>query len=252
MLFIGHGLPINAIDKNPYTNNWKKATRFIPRPEGILVISAHWATKGSFINYNPVPEIIYDFKKYPDYMYKIKYSPEGATSLSNRVYDLLFSDCKYDVEHGMDHGAWSVLKQIYPKANIPIAELSVNTDITPYNIFELGTRLSPLRKEGILILGSGNIVHNPKLMDYSKNDGFNWADKFDNFIRDSFIKKDFNKMANYKNLGEISTKAFYEPSHFYPILYVAGACNKNDKVKLFNDCRIFGALSMTSYIIGEI
>lgn len=250
VLFIGHGSPMNAIEDNSFTKEWKNIANEIPKPKAILVISAHWYTNGTRINNSEKPEMIYDMYGFPDELYEVKHPVLGSLELANKVVNLLDGNISIDNSWGYDHGAWSVLYQMYPNADIPVVQLSIDKNLKPIEHLELGKKMRDLRNEGILIMGSGNVVHNLSLLDWHKVGGFPWAEDFDEYIKDKIENKDFIGVTNYKDLDS-SKYAFYTPEHFIPLLYVLGAADKEDNVKIYNDDLLMGSLSMTSYLFKK-
>lgn len=249
-MFIGHGSPMNAIDDNEYTRNWEKIAKQFPKPKAILAISAHWYTEGTRITDEESPKMVYDMYGFPDELYKIVYKAKGMPQLAHATKDLIKEDVKIDNSWGIDHGIWSVLCRMYPDADIPVYELSVDRTAKAETHFKIGQEISALREKGVLILGSGNVVHNLSMLDYEINGGYTWAAEFDNYIKDKILNKQFRDVIDYKTMGKASKLAFSTPEHFYPLLYVLGASNEDDKLSIINDQCIWGALSMTSYIFN--
>lgn len=249
VVFIGHGSPMNIIEDNQFTSSWRQIAASIPKPKAILVISAHWFTNGSYLLTAHYPTTIYDFYGFPDELYKIEYPAPGAPDLAHRVGKLI-GNHGIDSTRGLDHGAWSVLKIMYPDADIPVTQLSVDQSCDTRAIFSLGEKLRPLREDGVLILSSGNVVHNLSLIDFSMQGGFLWADEFDLYIRQSLQDKAYERVIDYTKAGESAKYAFFTPDHFYPLIYALGAANPDDNLKIYNDSRIYGSLSMTSYVFG--
>lgn len=249
VVFIGHGSPMNIIEDNQFSSGWRQIAASIPKPKAILVISAHWFTTGSYLLTTPYPTTIYDFYGFPDELYRIEYPAPGAPDLAHRVGKLIGSH-GMDSSRGLDHGAWSVLKMMYPNADVPVTQLSVNQSCDTRAIFSLGEKLRPLREEGVLILSSGNVVHNLSLIDFSTQGGFQWADEFDLYIQQSLQDKAYERVIDYTKAGESAKYAFFTPDHFYPLVYALGAASPDDNLQIYNDSRIYGSLSMTSYVFG--
>lgn len=250
VLFVGHGSPMNAIEDNQFTKEWIEISKKIPMPKAILVISAHWYTNGTKINDSDKPEMIYDMYGFPDELYEVKHPVLGSPDLAHKVIKLLGDKVSIDNTWGYDHGAWSVLYQMYPDASIPVVQLSIDYNLKPTDYLEIGKKLSSLRNDGVLIMGSGNVVHNLSLLDWHKVGGFPWAEDFDEYIKDKIKSKDFIGVTNYKDIDS-SKYAFFTPEHFYPILYVLGAVDKEDIVEIYNDDLLMGSLSMTSYLFNK-
>lgn len=244
-IFIGHGSPMNAVENNQYTEQWIKAAAKIKKPEVILAVSAHWYTSGTRITDSPKPNVVYDMYGFPPSLYDIAYQPEGAPALAKEIQRLIGQDnVAIDNTWGIDHGTWSVLCRMYPHADIPALQLSINKNADAKTHFEIGRKLSSLRSKGVLILGSGNIVHNLSRLDWNMNSGYPWAQEFDSYIKENIIKRQFDKVIDYSKVKS-SELAFYTPDHFYPLLYVLGASNNEDELLIFNDSCVLGSLSMT-------
>ncbi|MDD4555807.1 MAG: 4,5-DOPA dioxygenase extradiol [Alphaproteobacteria bacterium] len=249
VVFVGHGSPMNIIEENEFTEGWKEIAKKIPKPTAVLCISAHWFTQGQKVSTNPVPETIYDFYGFPDALYQITYPAKGSIALAEKVADLLGGKVEKDSSQGLDHGAWSVLKFMFPEADVPVVQLSVNRANSPQASFELGMKLRKLREEGVLILGSGDVVHNLRLIDWNMpNGGYVWANSFDEYIKKAVKKYDVDDVIDYQNAGEEEQKSFYFRDHYDPLLYCLGAVDAKDKAEVYNDKRVLGSLSMTSYV----
>jgi Uncharacterized conserved protein len=249
-MFIGHGSPMNAIEDNEYTRNWRKMASEFPKPKAILAVSAHWYTVGCRIADDADPKMVYDMYGFPDELYKLVYRPKGMPQLAHITRDLIREDVKIDNSWGIDHGTWSVLCKMYPEADIPVYELSVDRRAGAGTHFEIGQEISALREKGVLILGSGNVVHNLSRVNFEIDGGYPWAVEFDSYIRDKILKRQYGDVINYKSAGESSKSAFLTPEHFYPLLYVLGASNEEDKLTVFNNKCMGGSLSMTCYLFN--
>lgn len=251
VIFIGHGSPMNAIEENEFTEEWGKIAKQIPKPKAILCISAHWFTEKTRINTEENPKTINDFYGFPRELYEVRYTAKGAPDLAKKTKDLIGNFAIEDNTWGIDHGAWSILHRMYPKSDIPVYQISIDSLSEPKDLYEIGQKLKELRKENVLILGSGNVVHNLRHIDFSVNGGYDWAEEFDREIKESIERGDFESIINYRNFGECAEYSVPTPEHFYPLLYVLGAVNRNDKVKIYNSSCIAGSLSMTSYVFSE-
>lgn len=251
VLFVGHGSPMNAIENNDYTSGWEEIARKIPKPEAILSISAHWYTNGTKINDADKPEMVYDMYGFPEELYEIVYGVPGAPELAHHTKDLISSEVKVDNTWGIDHGTWSVLHRMYPAAEIPVFQLSIDSNAPAETHFKIGQELSSLREQGVLILGSGNIVHNLSRVNWELEDGYPWADAFDAYIKHKILNRQNQDVINYRSAGESSKLAFSTPEHFYPLLYVLGASGADDTITIFNDSCTLGSISMTSYLISN-
>ena len=249
IVFIGHGSPMNAIEDNEFTNKWLEIFKTIPKPKGILAISAHWYTNGTRITTVKEPKMVYDMTGFPKELYEINYDASTDEILIERVKELLGRDnIIEDNTWGYDHGVWSILNRVYPEQDIPLVVLSVDAYKKPKEHYEFGQKIRELREEGYLIMGSGNIVHNLGLVDFQKENGYGWAEKFDNEIKNNILSKNFDIVINYEKIKD-NNKAFRTPEHFLPILYILGATDEKDEIIVLNDKCIMGSLSMTSYLI---
>ncbi|MGL5641773.1 MAG: 4,5-DOPA dioxygenase extradiol [Paraclostridium sp.] len=252
VLFIGHGSPMNAIMENSYTERLNKLGEKLDRPKAIMVISAHWVTNGTYITEQDSPKEIYDFYGFPEELYKVKYSTSGAKPYINKVFEELKDyNVKLTDTWGIDHGAWCILKHIFPKADIPVFQLSLNALENEEYHYNLGKKLSNLREEGILILGSGNIVHNLREMKADKNaNPYAWAAEFDEFVANAVIKGDHDKLINYKVIGREAFLSAPTDEHYLPLLYISALMEEGDKVEFIFTGIEHGSLSMTSIKIG--
>ncbi|HBC27749.1 MAG TPA: 4,5-DOPA dioxygenase extradiol [Ruminococcaceae bacterium] len=251
VLFIGHGSPMNALENNTYTENWKRVGREIPRPKAILAVSAHWYTDGTRVTDAEKPKMVYDMYGFPPELYKIDYPAPGAPELARRTAEIIGPSVRIDNSWGLDHGAWSVLVHLFPRADIPVFQLSVNGRAPAAEHFAIGRKIAALRGEGVLILGSGNVVHNLARLDWGKRGGFAWAEEFDGFIRDKIRSRSYEDVIDYRRTGECAELSFSTPDHFYPLLSVLGASEESDVLTVFNDSCVMGALSMTCYLFQE-
>ncbi len=247
--FVGHGSPMNAVEDNPYSRGWRSIAEKIPKPEAILMISAHWYVEGTRLQTDEHPKTIYDFYGFPKELYDVEYPAPGTAALAEKVRRLV-PDSSADNSWGIDHGAWSVLRWMYPEADIPVCQMSVDGSLTPQQVFETGKLLRPLRDEGVLVIGSGNVVHNLRLVDYSGG-AYDWAQQFDAAIRTAIEGKDFDKAVHYDSAGESARLSVPYPDHFYPLLYILGAAEETDEAEVFNADCVLGSLSMTSYLFSK-
>lgn len=188
VLFVGHGSPMNAIEDNFYSRNWVEIARQIPKPKAILAISAHWFTNGSRITDEAHPKMVYDMYGFPDELYEIVYKADGVPKLAHLTKDLIKRDVQVDNSWGYDHGTWSVLNKMYPQADIPVYQLSVDISASAEVHLQIGKEISSLREKGVLIIGSGNVVHNLAIINWDMEGGYPWAVDFDNYIKDKIIK----------------------------------------------------------------
>lgn len=248
VLFVGHGSPMNAIEDNAYTQAWEKIAGQIPKPKAILAVSAHWYTNGVRVTDAERPNTVYDMYGFPDALYQVKYNPSGLPELAHTVQAMVARKVQTDNTWGLDHGAWSVLCKMYPNADIPVVQLSVDRTLTPDQHFQLGQEISALREQGVLILGSGNVVHNLARINWHMAGGYEWADEFDRYIQEHVSSQQYQSVMNYRLAGQCAELAFTSPDHFYPLFYVLGASSATDKLTVFNNSRVLGSLSMTCYL----
>lgn len=246
VLFIGHGSPMNAIEINEFSESWKFLIQKIKKPKIILAISAHWYTDGQFVRTAEINEQIYDMYGFPRELYEIKYEPKNDVDFAKRIISEL--DVKEDNSWGIDHGIWSLLCKTYPHADIPVVMLSVDKNKSPREQYEFGKELKKLLNDDIVVVASGNIVHNLQLIDYNKQDGFNWANKFDSFIKENIINKNIEVIVNFNNSIFDYRHSVPTPEHFYPLLIALGCAEEYKQVEIFNEGCFLGSISMTSYI----
>lgn len=255
VLFLGHGSPMNAIEENQFVQGFRKISKEIPKPNAILCISAHWFTNGTFVTAMEMPKTIHDFYGFPKELFEVQYPAKGSPELAKETAALLAPTfVEEDHSWGLDHGAWSVIRHLYPNADIPIIQLSIDYTKPPQFHFDLASQLQKLRKKGILIIGSGNIVHNLRLVDFRNINtigyGYDWAlearEKTNNWLLDG----NFKNLIDYQKQGTFLTTAVPTPDHFLPLIYSLGLKEKSEELSLFNDELIAGSLSMTSVRIG--
>lgn len=256
VLFVGHGSPMNAVEDNDFSRGWARAAAEIPKPKAVLCVSAHWLTRGSAVTAMEKPRTIHDFGGFPRELYQVSYPAPGAPGVAERTAAAAEpTRVALDRDWGLDHGSWSVLRRMYPEADVPIVQFSI--DIAkpgPYH-YELGKRLAPLRDEGILIVGSGNIVHNLGMVAWEKMDGgpfgFDWALEFDAAVKERIETGRDGELADYGKLGAAAALAIPTPDHYYPLLYALGARDPEDPWAVFNEAPVGGSLTMTSYRFGS-
>lgn len=246
--FDGHGSPMNAIEDNVFTRGWREAMANIPKPKAIICISAHWLTKGTWITAMPKPRTIHDFGGFPRKLSEASYPAPGAPKMAQAISKSMSQlAIGLDQKWGLDHGAWSVLMPVFPDADIPVMELSIDYDRPASWHYDLGQMLVSLRKRGVLIIGSGNIVHNLGLMTpQMANAGFDWADAINEKIKTLILKQDHQSIIDFIRLGKESRLAIPTPDHYYPLLYTLGLQTKADNVSIFNDQSVMGSIAMTS------
>ncbi len=249
VIFVGHGSPMNAIEDNTYTRGWREMAKKIPNPKAIISISAHWYTKGTKTMNEETPKTIYDMYGFPKELYEIIYNPPGNPRLAETAKKLITKESVFDNSWGIDHGTWSVLVHMYPKRDVPLFQISIDAAAPPEAHYKIGQELKVLREKGVLLFGTGNIVHNLRLVDWNMEDtGFDWAYEFDGFIKENIQSGNHENIMNYVGLGETAKLAVPITDHFNPILYILGATDKDDKISAYNESCMMGSLSMTSYL----
>jgi 4,5-DOPA dioxygenase extradiol len=253
VIFLGHGNPMNAIQDNGYTKAWARLRTEIPRPEAILSISAHWYIPQTAVTAMPAPRTIHDFGGFPEALYQAQYPAPGAPSLANRVRDML-SPVSIDLDYqwGLDHGTWSVLSHIYPDADIPVVQLSIDWTKPPDFHYKIGKMLAPLREEGVLIMGSGNLVHNLHAYSWSRHpvEPFDWAVRFEKRVKELLSYTDDEPLINYMTLGKDAILSIPTPDHYLPLLYVTGCRRKDEKISFPVKGFDGGSVSMLSVQFG--
>ncbi|MCW3789179.1 4,5-DOPA dioxygenase extradiol [Plebeiibacterium sediminum] len=253
-LFLGHGSPMNAIEENEFVQGFRKVSSEIEVPKAIIVVSAHWESRGTKVTAMEHPQTIHDFGGFTKALYEVQYPAPGSPELAKETQSLIKStDVHLDDKWGLDHGAWSVIRHMYPKANIPVIQLSLDYYKTPREHYELAKELAALREKGILIVGSGNLVHNLGRVDWQRlneNFAFDWAQEATNKMNNFILNGDHDSLINYSKQGKEFQLSIPTPEHFLPLLYVLGLQEKNESISLFNDEPVAGSLSMTSVKIG--
>lgn len=252
VLFLGHGSPMNAIEENGFTQNWNALGQFLPKPNAILCISAHWETQGTHITAMKNPVTIHDFGGFPQALFDVEYPALGSPELAVETKNLVTkTEIELDHHWGLDHGAWSVIKHIYPNADIPVIQMSLDYYQTPQHHYELGKDLAALRKKGVLIIGSGNIVHNLRIIDWQNpKNGYDWAEEANSKMKDLIMDNNHNDLIHYKALGKAFELSIPSPEHYLPLLYILALKEKNENTIFFNDTTIMGSIAMTSLIIS--
>lgn len=249
VVFLGHGSPMNAIENNGWHRAWGELGAELPRPRAVLCISAHWETRGIGLTADAAPETIHDFGGFPQELFDVQYPAAGDAWLVERVQGLLQPETAHAVEgRGFDHGMWGVLRPMYPDADVPVVQLSLDVSQTLQGHFELGKRLRPLREEGVLIAGSGNIVHNLMLRGRYPRPA-DWAIRFDAAIRQAIVDGAVDRVIDYPGHGQDAMLSVPTPEHYLPLLYVLGATTAKDRVRFFN-ADVFSTLSMTSAVFA--
>lgn len=255
VLFIGHGSPMNGIEDNEFSQSWAKMGRDIPKPKAVLVISAHWLTRGTHITAMEEPKTIHDFGGFPQALFDVQYPAKGSAELAKTTADLITSThVGLDHDWGLDHGTWTVVRHMYPDANIPVLQLSIDYGKPPQYHYELAKEIAALRKKGVLIIGSGNMVHNLRMIEWSKlnepNYGFDWAIEMNAIFKQKIEDGNHKALIDYENLNKAAKLAIPTPDHYYPLLYTLGLQDNKDAISFFNDKLVGGSLNMTSVKIG--
>jgi 4,5-DOPA dioxygenase extradiol len=252
-VFLGHGNPMNALARNAYTEGWAAIGKAVPRPKAVLSVSAHWYIPGTAATVDPKPRTIHDFGGFPRELYRVEYPAPGSPELARRLRDLLAPvPVELDESWGLDHGTWSVLRHVFPDADIPVVQLSIDERQPPTFHYDLGKRLAPLRGEGVLVVGSGNIVHNLETYAWGK-DGippYDWAVRFERRARDLMAKGDDARLAAYETMGLDARLSAPTPDHFLPLLYVLGLRQKGESVRFPVEGVDGGSVSMLAVQLG--
>jgi 4,5-DOPA dioxygenase extradiol len=252
-IFFGHGNPLNAIASNSYTDGWRQLGREMPRPRAILSISAHWFVPATAVTISDAPRTIHDFGGFPPELYQVQYPAAGDPSLARRVQQLLGPvNVTLDDSWGLDHGTWSVLRHVYPAADIPIVQLSIDETQPAAFHFEMGRKLAPLREQGILIAGSGNLVHNLHTYAWGRHtpEPFDWAVRFERAARELILAGELEPLVNYETLGTDAALAIPTPDHYLPLLYVLGAGKQHEPIGFPIEGVDGGSISMLAVKIG--
>lgn len=255
VLFMGHGSPMNGIETNEFSLQWEAMGKELPLPKAILVISAHWLTRGTHVTAMEHPATIHDFGGFPQELFEVQYPAPGDPLLAAETKELIKStNVGLNHDWGLDHGAWSVVKRMYPDASIPVIQLSIDYDQPAAYHYELAKQLASLRKKGILIIGSGNIIHNLRMVAWDKinvpNYGYDWAIEMNEVLNEKLLSGDHQGLIQYEKLGAAAKLAIPTPDHYYPLMYTLGLQDKADEISLFNNKLVAGSLNMTSVKLG--
>ncbi|MBL7744255.1 MAG: 4,5-DOPA dioxygenase extradiol [Chitinophagaceae bacterium] len=255
VLFIGHGSPMNGIENNEFSLQWEKTGKELPTPEAVLVISAHWLTNGTHITAMEHPQTIHDFGGFPQELYEIQYPAPGDVVLANETKELIQStNVGLNHDWGLDHGAWTVVRRMYPDAKIPVLQLSIDYSKPASYHYELAKELAALREKGVLIIGSGNMVHNLRMVAWDNfnepNYGYDWAIEMHELFKKKITEGDHASLIKYETLSKSAKLAIPTPDHYYPLMYTLGLQEKNETPVFFNDKLVAGSLNMTSVKFG--
>ena len=256
LLFVGHGSPMNAIEENDFVKGWRDVAKTLPRTSAILCISAHWETRGTYVTAMEHPPTIHDFGGFPQQLFEVQYpapgSPEVALETQKNVTKTTIG---LDQKWGLDHGCWSVVKHLYPAADVPVVQMSLDYYQTPQFHYDLAKELAPLRRKGVLIVGSGNLVHNLRQVAWNKMDqpgfAYDWATEANEKMKKYILEGDHRKLINYHSEGRAFDLAIPTPEHFLPLLYILALKEENEHPVLFNDQAVGGSLTMTSVKISR-
>lgn len=256
VLFLGHGSPMNAIEENEFVAGFRNTGKTIPRPNAILCVSAHWETKGTFVTAMEKPATIHDFGGFPQALFDVQYPAPGSPALANETKSIIRkTTVGLDDQWGLDHGAWSVIKHLYPDADVPVIQMSLDYSQGPQYHYELAQELAVLRSKGVLIIGSGNMVHNLRMVAWDKLNapeyGYDWALEARSEMKQFILDGDHPSLIRYKSQGKAFELAIPSPEHYLPLLYVLALQAKGEKITLFNDKAIGGSLTMTSVRIDQ-
>lgn len=255
VLFLGHGSPMNAIEENQFVTGFRNVAKTLPKPNAILCVSAHWFTKGTKVTAMEMPQTIHDFGGFPQELFNVQYPAKGSPELAQITHELVLpTPVELDHEWGLDHGAWTVIKHLYPNADIPVIQLSIDYTKPAQYHFELAQKLQALRNKGILIIGSGNIVHNLRLVDFANFDrdnyGYDWAIEARETVNNYLIDGNYQPLIEYEKQSTAVQMAIPSPDHYLPLIYTLGLQQKGESISLFNDKLVAGSLSMTSLKIA--
>ena len=252
VLFVGHGSPMNAIETNEFSLEWQKLGKSLPKPFAILCISAHWETRGTFVTAMEKPQTIHDFGGFPQALFDVRYPAPGSPELARETKEIVSkTDVGLDEKWGLDHGAWSVINRFYPEADVPVIQMSLDYYQKPQYHYDLAKELASLRNKGVLIIGSVNMVHNLRAVDWGKpNQGFDWAQEANEKFKKLIVENDHHQLINYKKLGREVELSVPTPEHYLPLLYTLALKTEKDEVSFFNDKCVMGSLNMTSVRIG--
>ena len=255
VLFIGHGSPMNGIENNEFSLQWEKTAKELPTPKAVLVVSAHWLTNGTYITAMDQPKTIHDFGGFPQELFDVQYPAPGNSQLALETKELIIStNVGLNHDWGLDHGAWTVVRRMYPDATIPVLQLSIDYSKPASYHYNLAKELVALRKKGVLIIGSGNMVHNLRMVAWDKLDkpgfGYDWAIEMHELFKKKIADGDHQALINYETLSKSVKLAIPTPDHYYPLMYTLGLQNKNEQPVFFNDKLVAGSLNMTSVKFG--
>jgi 4,5-DOPA dioxygenase extradiol len=250
-LFMGHGSPMNAIEDTEFSRAWAEAAASLPRPEAVLCVSAHWETEGAAVTAMEMPRTIHDFYGFPPELFAVRYPAPGSPKLVSAVRSAVSgAKIALDQEWGLDHGTWSVLRRMYPQADVPVVQLSLDRSREMRFHFEVGRQLAPLRDQGYLLVGSGNIVHNLRVVDFSAVGGYDWAVEFDERVASLIVAEDYDPLVDYQKLGKPAFLSVNSAEHYKPLLSILGMRERGEAVSFFAEGMLAGSLSMRCVRVG--
>ena len=251
-VFFGHGSPMNTLERNRYTDAWRQIGASMQKPKSVLCVSAHWMTRGTAVTAMDKPRTIHDFGGFPQELFEVQYPAPGNPALAARVRELLAPvNVQLDQTWGLDHGTWSVLAHVFPDANVPVVQLSLDATQPPQYHYDLGTRLAPLRDEGVLIVGSGNVVHNLGRIHWAEDTRpYDWAMRFNEHVRAHLTAREHQALIDYVSLGGDARLSVPTPEHYLPLLYVIATQGKDETVSLPVDGIELGSIGMLTAIVG--
>ena len=250
VLFVGHGSPMNALEDNEFTRAWTDAGRALPKPRAIVCVSAHWVTRGTLVTAMDQPRMIYDMYGFPRELYEVKYPAPGSPDLAEQIRRIIKkTDVQMDHEWGLDHGTWSVLKRMFPDATVPVIQMSLNANLQVPDHYAVAKQLKELREEGVLIISSGNIVHNLSLVQFG-DFAYDWAVDFDGQVKDWILKDEHDPLINFDKQGQAAQLAINTAEHYVPLLYSLALKEEGEAVSFFAEKVWGGSVSMRSVRIG--
>lgn len=255
VLFLGHGSPMNAIEENEFVRGFRQVAATVPKPQAVLVVSAHWETRGTFVTAMEKPRTIHDFGGFPQALFDVQYPAPGSPELAAEVKNTI-TNTAVGLDHswGLDHGAWSVVKHLYPQADVPVIQMSIDRSLSPEKHYALAKELAALRDKGVLIVGSGNMVHNLGMVAWDKlseSFAFDWAQEASERMKQAILTGDHKPLIDFRSQGRAFDLAINSSEHFLPLLYMLAFQNKDERATLFNDKPVAGSLTMTSVRIGK-
>lgn len=255
VLFMGHGSPMNAIEDNEFVQGWKSIAKSLPKPTAILCVSAHWETKGTMVTAMEKPRTIHDFGGFPKALFDVQYPAKGSIEMANEAKKIITkTEVQLDQQWGLDHGCWSVVKHLYPNADVPVFQLSLDYTQKAQYHYDLAKQLAALRNKGVLIVGSGNIVHNLGMIAWDKmnepNYAYDWAIEANSKMKKLVLENNHKDLINYTGQGKSFELAIPSPDHYLPLLYTLALKEEKESISVFNDKAVMGSLTMTSFKIG--